>query len=188
MINDPPIPSRSIGLWFTIDAGRIDARQRDAELKQLERWRKDGVIDVIISEPSAPGPMKDGRPGMFAGTRRSAGPQRIPTTPAERNELKEIAYALLGRDPQSAAEARDVGILFDAMKRTGSLITEDPDSNSQLSRILRRRAQLRALGIIVCRPDAALAKVRERIRLRDDHAVEWAKKHGGPIPDWVGKD
>ena len=63
---DPLFPKRNIGLWFQLDANRINARQHDTEMNQLEQWYDNGVIDLMISEPASEEAQKAGSPKRFA--------------------------------------------------------------------------------------------------------------------------
>ena len=188
MIPDQLKLQRNVGLWFTLDANRINARQLDSEMNQLEKWYDDGVIDLIISEPASVEALKRGSPKRFAKARRYFHSQTLISTTEERRDLKKIANVLLGREPKDSNERNDVEILFNTKKYAGYLITEDGASRSQPLGILGARVQLKTLGIEVYRTREAVELVRKRIRNRDIRAREYSSEYNAPIPDWVGKD
>ena len=188
MTTDPLMPKRNTGRWFTIDANRINARQLDKEMNLLERWHEDGVIDIIISEPASNEALKAGSPDRFKKARRYFHSQTLATTSAEREQLRLISYALLGRDVRNNNEVYDVEILFNTKKYPGGLITEDGLSKRQPVGILGRKAELAALGIQIYRTSEAIDLVRKCIRIRDMRATQLARKSGEPIAEWVGKD
>jgi hypothetical protein len=188
MNTDLLMPKRNIGLWFQLDANRINARQRDTEMNQLEQWDDNGVIDLMISEPATEEAQKAGSPQRFAKARKYFHPQTLASTPDEFKFLHTIEQILLGRRAQNINEAADVEILFNTKKYAGSLITEDGDSRSQPVGILGVRDKLKSIGIVVYRTREAVTFVRKRIQLRDSLAIKLSTQNGTPIPEWIGID
>lgn len=183
------MPQRDIGLWFSLDTNRINARQRDSLMNQLERWAANEVIHLYMSEPAA------------AEARRGGSPQRhekisqfgpIMLTWADTTEgralLRKIAGILFGRLPKDENELHDIEIVFNAKKYSSILITEDGNSKNQPKGILGNRAQLKDLGIDIWRTDEAVEFVRKRIELRDSKARKVTALTGEALPQWVGKD
>ena len=176
------MPCRDIGLWFCLDTNRINARQRDHLMNQLEKWSQNDVIHLYMSEPAN---IEAKRGGSAQRHRKVAqfGPTMLTlaTTSEERALLCQIADVLFARPPKDENEWRDVEIVFDAKKYLGPLITEDKG-------ILGKRTQLRTLGIDTWTTSEAVEFVLRRIALRDEKAREVAARTGEPLPNWVGED
>ncbi|SRR5258706_404549 len=177
------MPQRNLGLWFSLDTNRINARQRDSQMNQLEAWYGKGVIDLYMSEPSAIEVKKGGAP------QRHKKLQEIGTimltfadTHEERVLLRKISNILFGRLPRNENELRDVEIVFNAKKYPGSLITEDTD-------ILNKRHELKiSLGLDVRQTSDAITLVQRRIKVRDNLARTVAAQTVAILPKWVGND
>lgn len=135
------MPRRDVGLWFCLDTNRINARQRDHLMNQLEKWSQNDVIHLYISEPAN---IEAKRGGSAQRHRKVAqfGPTMLTlaTTSEERALLRQISDVLFAGLPKDENEWRDVEIVFNAKKYPGILITEDKG-------ILGKRKQLRTLGI-----------------------------------------
>ncbi len=185
------MPSRDLGLWFSLDSNRINARQLDNLMNQLERWAQSGVIHLYMSEPAA----SEVRKGDSLKRRKKLsefGPimHTRAETIGERALLRKIADILSNKPLKNENEQRDVEIVFNhaAKKGPGILITEDGDSKSQPKGILGSRQQLKALGIDIWRTAEAVAFVRRRIEMRDQKARNVSARVGEPLPHWVGND
>jgi hypothetical protein len=120
------MPSRNIGLWFCLDTNRINARQSDPLMNQLETWSENDVIDLYMSEPANIEAKRGGSAQRHQKVMQF-GPTMLTlaTTSAEQALLRQIAYVLFDRPPKDQNEQRDVEIVFNAKKYPGPLITED---------------------------------------------------------------
>jgi hypothetical protein len=177
------MPERNVGLWFSLDANRINARQHDSEMNELEVWHKNGVIDLYMSGPAANEARKGGAPQRHRKI-REFGPimLTLADTQEERILLRKISHTIFGRLPTNENEFHDVEIVFNAKKYPGGLITEDSD-------ILSKRNELKSgFGIRVWRTTEAIELVQRRIKLRDDRVRMVAARTGEDLPDWIGSD
>jgi hypothetical protein len=183
------IPKRNIGVWFSIDANRINARQNDKSMNQLEEWADKEVIDIYISEPAAIEVKKGGSLKRHKKLSKF-GPisLSLADTQDEKVLLLKIADILYGRLPKNENEWRDIEIVFNSKKYCGNLITEDGGSLSQPSGILGKRSELKSLGITVYRTAEAVELVRSHIQVRDDNVRYFANRLHIPLPNWVGMD
>ena len=176
------MPRRDIDLWFFLDTNRINARQRDNLMNQLEQWYQNEVIHLYMSEPATIEAKRGGAPQRHRKVAQF-GPTMLTlaTTGEERSLLRKISNILFTRLPKDENELRDVEIVFNAKKYPGILITEDGG-------ILGKCSQLKTLGIDVWRTAEAVEFVRQRIAMRDKKARNVAARTGEPLPNWVGKD
>ena len=176
------MPRRDTSLGFCLDTNRINARQKDGFMNQLEKWAQNDVIYLYMSEPANIEARKGGSAQRHWKVAQ-LGPTMLTLADSqqERAFLRQIADVLFARPPRDKNERRDVEIVFNAKKYHGDLITEDKG-------ILGKRAPLKALGIHVWKTQEAVELVRGRITLRDKRARETASCTGEPLPNWVGMD
>lgn len=52
VIPDDEEPSRYIGRVYHLDANRINTKQKDQHVNEIEKWAKNGIIDLDMSEPA----------------------------------------------------------------------------------------------------------------------------------------
>ena len=183
------MPKRDIGLWFSLDANRINARQGDQCMNQLEQWAQNGVIHLYMSEPAATEARKAGASKRHEKVLKfSPIMLTLADTHEEQRLLHQISDILFGRSPKDYNEENDVKIVFNAKKYPGPLITEDGDSKGQPYGILGKRTQLKTIGIDVWTTEQAIEAVRRKIKLRDEKARKVATCTGQPLPNWVSKD
>ncbi len=174
------IPKRDIGLWFSLDANRINARQNDKLMNILEKWKNDEVIHLYMVEPAATEARKAGSQNRYKKVM-----QFSPIMFTENYSTEE--QILLQKVSDVLDEFNDAQIVFNAKKYPGGLITEDGVSGKKNS-IIVKRDDLKLLGISVYTTAEAVELVRRRIKLRDDMAREYSKQTGESLPEWVGKD
>ena len=176
------MPYRDTDLWFCLDTNRINARQRDNLMNQLEKWAQNGVLFLYMSEPANIEARRGGATQRHRKV-REFGPTMLTLadTMAERAFMRQIVDILFPGSPKNENQWRDVEIVFNAKKYTGILITEDRD-------ILGKRTQLSSLGIRAWTTSEAVEFVLRRIALRDNKARKVAARTGEPLPYWVGKD
>ncbi len=177
------MPNRNIGLCFCPDANRINARQRDEYMNQLEQWEKKDVIFFNMSESAAVEVKKGG-----SSNRHKKLSTFRPFTltyadsPQERIELKQIAMILFGEWPVNENEFGDVELVFNCKKYSNILLKEDND-------ILSKKDVLKSkFGVKVYRTSEAVELVKSRIQTRVRYAKWVSKLKGEILPDWVGKD
>jgi hypothetical protein len=172
---------RETGLYFLIDTNRINARRLTPNMNQMDKWKKDGVIGLIMSGVAH----DEAKAGHNAEGSRKA--SRTVYTLSYTHEhaatmKAQIAAILFPGGCHSQNEQNDVLIVYDTWRQhPWPLITADGD-------ILRKRDELAALGITVMTDAEAVALVKKRILERDDEARADAAYSGEPLPWWVGKD
>ena len=187
--NDPLMPKRHTGFWFSLDANRINAQQKDPLMNQLEQWDKDGVIDLFFSETAASEVQRGrGAKERIKKVKQYFQSQTLGSTPYEKELLCNITNVLFGRMPNNANEWNDVEIVFNAKKYPGSLITEDGNSKRKSKGILAKRDKLKALGIEVRSTSEAIELIRRRISMRDRRIREICDRTGAKLPEWIGQD
>jgi hypothetical protein len=179
---NPHMPSRETRLYFLIDTNRINARGALPNMNQLDQWRRNGVIGLLMPEIAH----GEAKAGHNADRSRKA-TRTVFTISHPHNDVASNMHTLISKilSPEgchSQNEENDVQIVFDTWRhRPYPLITADGG-------ILRKRKELAQLQISIMTDAEAVALVRERIRERDDEARDFAANSKEPLPCWVGKD
>jgi hypothetical protein len=178
------MPSRCIEVGFVIDTNRINARGGQPNMTQIEKWHRDGVISLVISD-IAFGEVGKGCGGCHRHEKASelirTGTTKLRT--AEEFELlNEIENIIFPAGTTKKNQENDVWIVFNAHKYGDILITEDHD-------ILEKRESLLGLGVFGIKTDAeAVIYIQEQIKSRDERARQVASLTGADLPNWVGQD
>jgi hypothetical protein len=175
-----PLVSRHVAA-FHLDTNRINARQRLAEINQLEEWDRRDVITLELSVVARDEILRTASPLHERKAYRFLATETLADTSQERQLLREIAVVLFPKGLKDQNDRNDVEIVFNAHKYAAHLVTAD-------GVILGRAAELRGLNIRVFDAHNAVAFVRSRIELRDRSARFRHEKLGHPLPDWVGRD
>jgi len=179
---------RSIFLRFMIDANRINARQADPHMNQIEAWREHDVVEVIMPAVA----YEEARAGGNAVRARKVGLQIFSmtkaTTSKEQEELRQIERLLFLGGATTSNERNDVEIVFNALKYHGILVTSDGGSKRQAGGILGNRAALARIGVRVMTAAEAMALAKSKIQERDARARRISSEDGTRLPDWVGQD
>jgi hypothetical protein len=116
---------RRLPLRFQIDTNRINSRRRLEHMNRLEAWKRQGLIEILMSEPAfdevtADGDRHRSQKGMsYLHSFTSAG------TPPEMEMLKRIERIVFPSGATSPNDRRDVEIVFNAWKYRATLITAD---------------------------------------------------------------
>lgn len=181
---------RHIGWDFVIDANRINARGKLPHMCQLEKWGRDGVTRIVISNEAS----EEASRGNTA--RRDKAADHINTVthvraPDEIQLLKAIVDVLSSGGTKKTNDEIDARIVFNAAKYLDILITNDGASNSQPGGILGHRDKLRSLhpSIKIMSDLEAVSFVRERIKQRDDQIRLIVEAFpSATTPSWVGQD
>ena len=188
--NSPPEFRRHIGSDFVIDANRINARGTLPQMCQLERWHRDGVTCIVISnEASAEASHGSSRRYLKTG-------EYIHTVTHGRAQdevwlLKAIESVLYPAGARISNHQNDARIVFNAAKYLDILITADGASKTQPGGILGHREKLQALHptIRIMSDDEAVDFVREKIRERDEQIKRIAGSFlNVQLPSWIGQD
>ncbi|NIR29382.1 MAG: hypothetical protein GWN84_08740, partial [Gammaproteobacteria bacterium] len=155
------MPERYVGRMFQIDTNRINARQKDESMNQLEQWKRDGVICLDMADTA----FNEATAGKSAARTRKAQDNLISLTAQhtedEQRILEQIEQILCPGGAKSKNDQNDVRIVFNAWRWRRILITEDGN-------ILWNKKTLReAIGVEVMTAPEAEEKVAQRIRRRD---------------------
>jgi hypothetical protein len=178
---------RYVHVQIHLDTNLINARGHISAVNQLERWGKDDVIGVELSEVAGDEVARAG-----ALHRRKAleyiWTETLAETDSEQEDLRRIAKTLFPGGPQSPGEWRDVEIVFNARKYGAILVTNDGASKRQPRGILGAAEDLKALGVRAMTAEDAVLLVCEQIQKRDDRARLKHDAYDLPLPAWVGRD
>lgn len=182
------IEPRSVFLSFAIDTNRINARQADPNMNQFEKWREDGVIDVIMAESAYEEAQAGGNVLRARKVGRQIFSMTLANTEGEQDSLKQIESILFPSGAGSQNSKNDIDIVFNAKKYHRILITSDGGSRRQPGGILGNRMALEGIGVRVMTAGEAVALVRDKIQERDERARRLALEDGTPLATWLGKD
>lgn len=161
----PDLVCVDTGLMFMLDTNCINARQADPALNQLEEWSDAECITIIMCATSQAEAFAGGHPTRFRKAMGYAYSETLAETPEERRQLVAIEQALFPTGAATSNQKNDVEIVFNAMKYTSGLITNDGGSKRQPGGILGAAAQLmRDHGFRAMTPAQAVDFVRQRIR------------------------
>jgi predicted nucleic acid-binding protein len=181
-------PERHICRTFHIDANRVNARSCLANMNKLERWHKDGVITLEMSEiaqsEAAVGSDQNRKSKAF----EYIFAETLASTADEKKRLQEIEGILFSSGARSGRERNDVQIVFSAIKYEAILVTNDGDSRRQPRGMLGNREKLKKLGVEILRDDEAVRLVQDLIKKRDERTCLYCERQKIPVPDWIGND
>lgn len=173
--------SRETYFYFQIDTNRINSRGTLAAMNRLERWHRDGVIGLVMSD-IAHAEAKAGRNARRS--RKAIGyiySLSFEREPNAQQMQAHIAEMLFPQGCSKQGDVNDVRIVHNALQYQYILVTAD-------GVILRNREALARLGLRVMTDAEAVALVEQARRERDAEAREDAAATGEPLPTWVGKD
>ena len=178
---------RYLYLVFHIDANRINARGKLEHVNRLEKWRADGLIDVMMSRTA----QAEAATGSETRMTKAYGyifTMTSDLTQTEGKRRSEISRILFPHGLQSRNEQNDVDIVFNADKYRAILVTNDGASKSQPAGILGRRDELTNIGIRVVSDREAVEMVLNAIASRDDRIRRICNANNESPPIWVGSD
>jgi hypothetical protein len=173
--------SRETYLYFQIDTNRINARGTLEAMNRLERWRRDGVIGLLMSDV-AHAEAKAG--GSARRSRKAVGYIYSLSFEGEsdsQQKQSQIAGILFPQGCRTRGDLNDVRICHNALRYQYILVTAD-------GVLLRKRDTLAELGLRVMTDAEAVAMVERAIRERGAEARDEAAATGAPLPSWVGND
>lgn len=173
--------SRETLIHIQIDTNRINARQSLENMNCLEKWHRDGVIVLQMSD-IAYGEAKAGYNALRS--RKASGyiySRTFEESPRYLEMRAQISQILFPSGCQDQGDENDVSIVCNALTYSYILVTAD-------GVILKHHETLAQLGLRVMTDAEAVAMVEEEIRERDAEAREDAAITGEQLPPWVGKD
>jgi len=166
-----------------IDTNAINARQGIKALNQLERWRKDGVIMLMMPERA----FKEADAGDNAERSEKAlrqvcsNSERI--TQEHHRLFAAISTAIFPKGVRGSADQNDVEIVYQAADWDHVLVTADGGSKRQPGGILGAKSALFEIGVTVIGCDEALEYVRKLIKARDERLTSNCEVTGTPEPE-----
>lgn len=173
---------RETGMYFLIDANRINARRSLPNMNRIDKWHDDGVIGLLMPDVAHDEAKAGHNVNRSRKASRTVYTLSYPHEHGAREMQAQIAAILFPGGCRSRNERNDVLIVYNAWRHSPyPLITADGD-------ILQKRDELTRFGIRVMTDAEAVALVKERIRERDDEARADAAWSGEPLPSWVGND
>ena len=168
-------------LYFQIDTNRINSRGTMAAMNSLERWHRDGVIGLVMSDVAH----TEAKAGRNARRSRKAGGYikslSFEWEPNAQKMQAQIAEILFPRSCRKQGDDNDVRIVYNALHYQYILVTAD-------GVILKNWEALARLGLRVMTDAEAVALVEQAIQERDAEAREDAAATGEPLLSWVGRD
>jgi len=182
------MPKRNIGCVYHIDANRINAKQKDANVNQLEKWHKNRVIFLEMSRTA----YEEAGYGDLCRSEKTDDYTWMSSN-AKWDGIDEfrvlIEDIVFPKGAKNQNEINDISILLDAKMSNATLVTNDGGSNRQKGGLLGNANRLLSeVGIKVLNAEQAVKEVRDYILARDNIARNVAKACGCGLPRWVGKD
>lgn len=177
---------------FHLDANLINARQKLEAVNQLEKWRDDDVICLVMAG-AAHAEAQAGAGGNAKARTRKAASHIFTINDAggakEDDSYTKIKMILWGDGTVNDNQANDVEVVCEAIKWHAILVTNDGGSKSQPGGILGNREELlRQFCVRIYRPEEAVEYIRSKITERDEFNAQVAALSGKPAPEWTGQD
>ena len=169
-----------------IDTNLINARQKLADVNQLEKWCDDEVILINMSATAHGEAQADGN---AMRTRKANQNIFTETPPVESNDpqFRKVERELFPDGARDENQLNDVRIVCEAAKYAAILVTGDGGSKKQPGGIRGNRHKLKDF-VKILSPDEAVDFVRQKIQERDDFNVRFVEEFGGKLPPWTGHD
>lgn len=177
---------------FHLDANLINARQKLEAVNQLEKWRDDDVICLVMAG-AAHAEAQAGAGGNAKARTRKAASHIFTINDAgeakEDDSYTKVKKILWGDGTVNDNQANDVEVVCEAIKWHAILVTKDGGSKSQPGGILGNREELlRQFRVRIYRPEEAVEYIRSKITERDKFNSQVAALSGKPAPEWTGQD
>ena len=163
---------------FHLDADLVKACGRLPEVRQLERWRADGVILLNMSGAAYD---DEQATGDFLHARQAERHR------ADHRLLMADEEVILVRATKDG-QCNDARIGRDSIERHPIPIAGDAGATPAPRGVPGRRDDARQLGANIMSAPEAVAYVRKQIARRDAANAEIAEATGQVLPDWTGQD
>lgn len=177
---------------FHLDANLINARQKLEAVNQLEKWRDDDVIGLVMAGAAHAEAQAGAGSNSNARTRKAASHIFTINHAGEAkadDSYTKVKKILWGDGAVNDNQANDVEVVCEAIKWHAILVTKDGGSKSQPGGILGHRDELvRQLCVRIYRPEEAVEYIRSKITERDEFNAQVAALSGKPAPEWTGQD
>ena len=185
-IQNDQMPSRNLDLVYHLDANRINAKQQNDSVSQIEQWHKNKVIFLEMSR-TAYDEAGSGS-GLDSNSRREKADDYTFISTNDSLGVKIewrtlIEQIVFPHGAKEQNEKNDISILLDAKMGGATLITSDRFHILHYADMLSSR-----VGIRVITAKQAVSEIRQCIRRRDAVARNISRKTGRKLPKWVGKD
>lgn len=182
------MPKRNLDRVYQLDANRINAMQRDANVNQLELWHRHKVIFLEMSRTAYD-------EASFGSERRTRKADDYTWMSVNDNwegieEFRKlIKNIVFPHGAKNQKERNDISIVLTAKMSYATLVTCDGGSSRQPGGMLGNADRLLSeVGIRVITAEQAVTEIRDCIRVRDRTARNIAEVTGCKLPRWVGKD
>lgn len=172
---------------FHIDTNLINSKGKLVEMNQLEKWHRDEVILINMSETS------------YAEAQQGNNSQRTQKAMTHIYSIAdkggsnfnslydEVASIIFPDGVKDQNQENDVRIVCNASQYHAILVTNDGRSKKQPGGILGNSKKLSHIAKIMS-PTEAMSFIRKKIELRDEMNREISKRTGEQLPEWTGKD
>lgn len=177
---------------FHLDANLINARRKLEAVNQLEKWRDDDVICLVMAGVAHTEAQAGAGRNVQARTRKAASHIFTINDAGEAKEddsCSKVKKILWGDGAVNDNQANDVEVVCEAIKWHAILVTKDGGSKTQPGGILGNREELlRQFCLQIYRPEEAVEYIRSKITERDEFNAQVAALAGKPVPEWTGRD
>lgn len=164
---------------FQIDTNRINAKAREVHMNQLEKWEKDGIITILLSDIVS-SELKQYSKGFekTSGQCFTMGFAEDEKNPG----FTKIQNILFPNGCKDENQMNDVRVVFHVYKYKFILLTNDGDSKSQPTGILGNASDLQThLNITVMRDSGAVNMVQSEIDKLNEYAKIYSQETVTPL-------
>ena len=172
---------------FHIDTNMINARGKLPAMNQLEKWAKDEIILINMSNTS----FSEAQKGNNTSRTKKALSQIYTLTDEDITEsdatFQKVANALFSAGINNDNQRNDVVIVCEAIKYNAILVTNDGGSKKQPGGILGNAHKLKDY-VQIMRDTEAVDFINSKITDRDKINKKMSQRTGKALPEWTGKD
>lgn len=176
---------------FHLDANLINSKQKLEAVNQLEKWRDDDVICLVMAGVAHTEAQAGAGANAEARKRKAASHSFTISDAgvAEEDDTCAKVEKILWGEAADDNQANDVEVVCEAIKWHAILITNDGDSKSQPGGLLGNREKLhQQFAMVIYRPEEAVEFIRSKVAERDDFNAQIVVSTAKPAPEWTGQD